>query len=298
MNKVIWEELIANTKALANRKIKVTEAISGGSFHQAWKLTLEKDEELFVKFGPKSALPMFLVEAKGLNILKRFADPVLMHIPQPICVRQISNSAVLILPWLKLENKSQRSLGSGLAKLHQSSTLQNPGHYGWDEDGFIGAGPQPGGWEKCWGDCFIKLRLNPQLSLAKSWGLELSGIKQTLEGLTNFLNDHQPKPSLVHGDLWSGNAFSLEDGRGVLIDPASWWADREVDIAMTKLFGGFSQDFYLAYEKVWPLPKSAETRIELYNFYHLLNHANLFGGSYQTQCHSTLKSLERLIAKL
>ncbi|MEC9028839.1 MAG: fructosamine kinase family protein, partial [Cyanobacteriota bacterium] len=98
-------------------------------------------------------------------------------------------------------------------------------------------------------------------------------------------------PSLVHGDLWSGNANVLSDGRGVLLDPATWWADREVDLAMTQLFGGFSQDFYIGYENVWPLPADASKRVEVYNLYHLINHANLFGGSYRSQSQAILNRL-------
>ena len=109
----------------------------------------------------------------------------------------------------------------------------------------------------------------------------------------DWLNRHAPQPCLVHGDLWAGNAAVLEDGRGLLIDPASWWADREVDLAMTQLFGGFTRRFWEGYQQEWPLDDGAEQRIEVLNLYHVLNHANLFGGGYQQQSRNILKELRR-----
>ena len=130
------------------------------------------------------------------------------------------------------------------------------------------------------------------MKIAKLWGLDINKFSELLSKLIDFLNEHSPSPSLVHGDLWKGNAAISEDKKGIIFDPAIWWADREVDIAMTKLFGGFSQDFYEAYETIWPLPKSATTRNDLYNLYHLLNHANIFSGSYRNQCLEILNKLK------
>jgi fructosamine-3-kinase len=130
------------------------------------------------------------------------------------------------------------------------------------------------------------------MELARSWGLEIAPLEPLLHGLIQRLDRHGAKPALVHGDLWSGNASVLGDGRGLLIDPACWWADREVDLAMTHLFGGFSRRFYEAYQQEWPLPELASERVEVYNLYHLLNHANLFGGAYRQQCRQTLQRLE------
>jgi fructosamine-3-kinase len=99
----------------------------------------------------------------------------------------------------------------------------------------------------------------------------------------------------VHGDLWGGNASVFADGRGALIDPACWWADREVDLAMTRLFGGFSARFYEGYQQEWPLDANYQNRIDVYNFYHLLNHANLFGGSYKKQCLTTINAMRSML---
>ncbi len=112
--------------------------------------------------------------------------------------------------------------------------------------------------------------------------------------MIDFLQEHNPVPSLVHGDLWSGNASTTKDGKGIIFDPAVYWADREVDLAMTKLFGGFSNEFYVAYKNTWPLNESAKRRVNIYNLYHLLNHANMFGGSYANQCFSSINQLKEL----
>ena len=126
----------------------------------------------------------------------------------------------------------------------------------------------------------MELRLRPQLALVRDLSLPEDWLYRLLTGLRQGLDDHDPSPALVHGDLWGGNAGVLKNGRGALYDPASWWADREVDLAMTRMFGVFSPAFYAAYNAVLPLRSGWEERIEIYNLYHLLNHANLFGGGY------------------
>ena len=141
----------------------------------------------------------------------------------------------------------------------------------------------------------MELRLRPQLALARDLSLSGEWLDRLLTGLRQRLQGHAPKPALVHGDLWGGNAGALNDGRGALYDPASWWADREVDLAMTRMFGGFSATFYGAYNEVLPLRSGWEERVEIYNLYHLLNHANLFGGGYVSQSQDCLKRLARTI---
>jgi len=178
-----------------------------------------------------------------------------------------------------------------LALLHRASADGGPGCFGWDQDGFIGLGPQPRGWRENWGQAFTELRLRPQFHLARTWGLDAQEWEPLLQPIAAWLNRHAPEPCLVHGDLWSGNAAVLADGRGLLIDPASWWADREVDLAMTCLFGGFSRRFMEGYSSEWPLPAGAEERVDVLNLYHLVNHANLFGGGYQQQSRGILETL-------
>ena len=126
-------------------------------------------------------------------------------------------------------------------------------------------------------------------------GVRVDDYEDVLIYLSSYLNDHQPRISIVHGDLWSGNCGSTKNGLGSLYDPASYWADREVDISMTKLFGGFNREFYKGYEEIWPLDKFSKDRTDIYNLYHLLNHANMFGGSYKENSLKILKDLRSRI---
>lgn len=296
MEQFIQESLIAKNGPLANTIIKSFQPVSGGCIHNAWKLALNDGREVFAKTATTSqSLAMLQFEAESLQALSAFADKALIEIPTPIAITEINGTCVLILPWLNLCTGDQRQLGRGLALLHKSSANTNQESFGWEVDGFIGLGTQPKGWHKKWGECFTQLRLKPQIKMAQMWDSRFGELNHLLDKINNFLEIHQPTPSIVHGDLWSGNAAMLNDGRGVLIDPACWWADREVDLAMTRLFGGFSKDFYEGYESIWPLPKCSNQRIEIYNLYHLLNHANLFGGSYQNQCRSSIQNIMSIL---
>ncbi len=291
MNEDLRRRLTCKEGPLKGNEIHNVQSISEGSIHKTWHLHLKNGTELFAKTASANAWEMLNCEAKGLEALRKFTNPKFVEIPEVIAITQLCGEAILLLPWLDFLGHDQNALGTGLALIHKSSAAQGPGEFGWDKEGFIGAGPQPKGWEQNWGECFVKLRLLPQMKLAVNWGLQISEYDVLLNSLIQYLEDHKPEPCLVHGDLWSGNAAVQKNGLGVLIDPACWWADREVDIAMTKLFGGFSANFYKAYNETWALSPTSETRIEIYNLYHLLNHANLFGGSYISRCYSTLQRL-------
>ena len=131
----------------------------------------------------------------------------------------------------------------------------------------------------------------PQLSILENNFLNNEIIKKLKEKIKAELLDHKPINTLIHGDLWSGNVGTEKNGRGVIFDPASWWADNEVDIAMTKLFGGFRKEFYEEYHRVFPLKNGFEKRTIIYNFYHILNHANMFGGGYLNQVKDYVKAI-------
>ena len=259
-----------------------------------WRAALSDGRSLFVKLASPARIQ---VEAQALDALKRWADPELLLIPDALAVVPVGEFAALIIPWLDLRTADQYVLGQGLAALHQNSAHHGicSGRFGWDQEGFIGLGPQAAGWSTSWGDAFVRLRLRPQLQLASRWGLDVNQYSELLVWLESWLGQHDPCPCLVHGDLWSGNAAVTADGRGVLIDPASWWADREVDLAMSRLFGGFSQRFYEGYQDIWPLPADFESRTDAYNLYHLLNHANLFGGGYQKQSLMALSAMRSML---
>ena len=293
MNSELRRDLTAVDGPLAGAVIADVSPVSGGCIHQAWKLRLSDGQLLFAKSGGLDALPLFEVEVEALEALRAHADNTLLVVPQPMALAALPHGAVLLLPWLDCRGNDQAALGRGLALLHQSSMSSSPARFGWHRDGFIGAGPQPGGWRDGWGSAFVELRLRPQLETLQGLSQDSTGLDQLLLRLAEHLNEHQPRPALVHGDLWGGNAASLADGRGSIFDPASWWADREVDLAMTQLFGGFGEEFRSAYRKVLPEVPGADGRVEIYNLYHLLNHANLFGGAYINQCRASLSDLAR-----
>ena len=294
MDSSLREALVAPNGLLAGETLESVHPVSGGCIHRAWRLTLGGGRIVFAKSGPPQAMDLFEVEADALNALHDHAPRELLVVPRPLGISRMAAHAVLLLPWLQLSAMDQTALGRGLALLHQSSSLAADSRgYGWHRDGYIGSGPQPGGWRDRWGDAFIELRLLPQLKLGCSWGLKLEDCQAFLEALATHLNRLSITPSLVHGDLWGGNAGALSDGRGTLFDPAAWWAHHEVDLAMTRLFGGFSSDFYRAYNEVMTADPGSQDRIEIYNFYHLLNHANLFGGGYIDQSKACLRSLVR-----
>lgn len=293
MNSELRRDLTAKDGPLAGAVITDVSPVGGGCIHQAWKLRLRDGQVLFAKTGGASALPLFEVEAEALEALHAQADASFLVVPQPTALAALPHGAVLLLPWLDFGGNDQTALGRGLALLHQSSMASSPARFGWHRDGFIGAGPQLGGWRDNWGSAFVELRLRPQLEALDGLQQDSTDLNPLLLRLAEHLNEHQPQPALVHGDLWGGNAASLSDGRGSIFDPASWWADREVDLAMTKLFGGFSEAFRSAYRDVLPDSPGADGRVEIYNLYHLLNHANLFGGSYLSQCRASLRELAR-----
>ncbi len=292
MNDLLKEALLECKDPLFQKELKEIHCISSSTINHTWKLELSNGQKLFAKTVDKKESLRLKFEAIGLKCLAQFADSKLLNIPKPLTISNFKNHSALLLSWIDKSHGDQTNLGKGLALLHQSSAKQSPEKFGWDMNGFIGDGPQPAGWEKSWGKCFVKLRLIPQIKLASKWGLNIHDWEELMNSLTEVLNDHKPLPSLVHGDLWSGNIAIESNGKGVIFDPATWWADREVDLAMTKLFGGFSKEFYSGYESIWPLPTSSEKRIKIYNLYHILNHANIFGGIYKSQCLSILKGLK------
>ena len=270
-------------------KCKTLEPVGSAS---TWRADLSDGRSLFLKLASPA---MLNVEARGLRSLKQWADPTLLLIPDPLAIVPVGELAALILPWLDAGRGDQYQLGRGLALLHRTSADVEMDRFGWDEEGFIGLGPQPAGWLSSWGDAFVTLRLTPQLQLASSWGLPLDQLEPLLAATRVWLDQRQPLSCLVHGDLWGGNASVLADERGALIDPACWWADREVDLAMTRLFGGFSARFYQGYQQEWPLDTNYQDRIDVYNLYHLLNHANLFGGSYKQQCLTAISAMRSML---
>ncbi|MGH8378150.1 MAG: fructosamine kinase family protein, partial [Gammaproteobacteria bacterium] len=263
-------------------------ALGHGVGGSTWRVSCG-DSAWFVKTAP-DARDVFDAEAGGLKAL---AGCNAVRIPQVLGAGEQNGEAFLIMEWLSLTRETGTAaarLGEQLARQHQSLGK----HFGWRRNNFIGATPQFNTPEKDWVKFFREHRLDFQLRLAAENGyrgaLQEQGAR-LLEVLPAFFQGYSPQPSLLHGDLWGGNWGALETGEPVIFDPAVYYGDREADIAMTELFGGFGQEFYLAYNAVWPLDRGYKLRRDLYNLYHLLNHLNLFGGGYLCQTEQLLTQL-------
>jgi fructosamine-3-kinase len=274
-------------------------AVAGGCIHSAWALELDDGRRLFAKTNSAAALPVLAAEAEGLRALAPLADGELV-VPAPLFCGLEQGRALLVMEWLELApggpQDRWRRLGAALARLHRRSLDQGQAQFGWNHDNFIGAGVQVNGWDSEWGRFFAERRLGPQLQRLQERNSNLAArlaapIGQLLMRVPGWLNRHGARPSLVHGDLWSGNASLLAGDRAALFDPAVHWGDREVDLAMARLFGGFPEPFFLGYGDEWPLPAGHDQRATLYNLYHLLNHANLFGGGYGDQVERCAREL-------
>lgn len=290
-----WKAIAAAIGEARGEAFTVTSvlAVQGGSIHAAWRIG-DGRREFFAKTGAPGSHPMFAAEAEGLRSL---GSANAVRVPAVIAEGSSAGDAYLVLEALDLaplDHAAGARLGEALAKLHRVTGED----YGWTRDNFIGATPQTNTPHPDWAHFFGDRRLRPQLELALKNGMEKAlfaqgmGVVERLGGL--FLEYHPP-PGLLHGDLWSGNAGMLPDGTPAIFDPACYRGDRETDIAMAEMFGGFPTSFFAAYRAAWPLDRDYERRKPLYNLYHVLNHFNLFGGAYLGQAR---RMIERLFADL
>ena len=266
--------------------------VSGGSIHRTYRWRCG-EEPLFVKVADHSDGAGLEAEATGLLEL---AGAHGVRVPSVRARGTAGHTAFLALEWIESRptgRSAERRLGEGLAAQHRI-TAQD---FGFGSDNFIGRTPQPNGSLSDWAEFFRERRLRHQLALAVQNGfgglLENPGAR-LLESVDALLAGHQPEASLLHGDLWAGNWLADEQDEPVVFDPAVYYGDREADLAMTRLFGGFGRSFYDAYLASAPLPAGHAVRAELYNLYHVLNHANLFGGGYARQARA---SIDRLLAE-
>ncbi len=268
---------------------KSIEQVHSGDIHNAWRIEFS-NKKLFLKRNIRNK--KFLeFEKYCLQNLRKYINQENLVIPQVIAYKNIKNIEILLIEWIDMHNFDQKKLGKGLGELHLKSAESNPKMFGFPVEGFIGTTDQKKGLEDNWIDCFLNLRIIPQLLSLKSRILDKETINKVKEKIQSELLNHKPINALVHGDLWAGNAGMDKNGKGVIFDPASWWADNEVDIAMTKLFGGFRKEFYEEYHKIFPIKNGFEKRIIIYNFYHILNHANMFGGGYLNQVEDYVKEI-------
>lgn len=258
---------------------RASHAIHGGDISEAFKIG-DRSRTFFVKVQPAARLAMFEVEAAGLAEL---AVAQAVRVPQPVCHGVAAGRAYLVLEYLQLASGGDAAqLGRLLAQQHRISAPQ----FGWRRDNWIGATPQPNAWHDDWITFWRAERLGFQLRLAAENGfggaLQRDG-ETLLAHLEGFFSGYAPQPALLHGDLWGDNHGFLAAGTPVIFDPAVYFGDRECDLAMSELFGGFAPAFHAAYREAWPLDAGYAVRKTLYNLYHILNHANLFGGGYAAQ---------------
>jgi len=281
----------------ADWDLLAAEPVSGGCIHTALRLDGEDASgktKHFAKLAETGRAPMLAAEAAGLAALRAAAA---VRVPAVLAQGDDGGTAWLILEWLDLEGLGPVSgarLGAALAAQHRLPQAR----FGWEKDNFIGASPQENGWSESWLDFWRDKRIHAQLRMAMAKRYPSKMIDRGERLLTDceaFFRTHEPVASLLHGDLWGGNASALADGTPVVFDPAVYCGDREADIAMTELFGGFPKDFHAAYRNAWPLDDGYPVRRDFYNLYHVLNHANLFSGSYVEQ---SARLIERLIAEI
>lgn len=260
-------------------------AVGGGCINRAYRLSAG-DHDVFVKINERRYADMFAAEAAGLAAI---AATDTITVPTPIGHGVSDAHAFLILPWLDLHDHGPtEQLGAALAALHNVPVGDS---FGWTRDNYIGTTPQANPPCDNWHTFFREQRLEPLFAALRDQGVVFAAQAELYAKLPALLGDHQPQPSLVHGDLWQGNAAFQSDGTPVVFDVAVYHGDAEVDLAMSELFGNFGPAFFVGYQRVRPISADYPRRRPLYNLYHLLNHALLFGGSYISQVKARMQTL-------
>jgi fructosamine-3-kinase len=285
----MWTHIAAQISQVTGEKFAGTHRrpVGGGSVNQAYAL-VDGSTAYFIKINQASRIAMFEAEALGLREL---AATRTIRVPRSICWGTVDGSAYIVLEWLDLGYGTHRAweeMGHHLAAMHR---VTSPQGFGWSQSNTIGFMPQINSWTADWATFFVEHRIGYQLLLARRRGGRFPDGDRLLNEIPKILAGHQPQPSLVHGDLWSGNAAVTKLEEPVILDPATYYGDREVDLAMTELFSGFPAEFYRAYEEAYPLEPGFDRRKILYNLYHILNHFNQFGGSYEAQANQMMAKL-------
>jgi len=263
--------------------------IMGGSINEAMRLD-GSSGSYFVKLNRPALADIFAAESEGLAELRSCGA---VRVPRDICWGQDGSHSWLVLEFIEAGHQhswSSGRLGEQLASMHRHTAES----FGWHRDNFIGRTPQANRLSTDWVEFYAEQRLAIQLDLARERGapgrLVDCGLR-LIDDLTSFFHPYTPRPSLLHGDLWGGNWDCDAQGKPVIFDPAVYYGDREADLAMTELFGGFDAAFYQAYRGAWPLDPGYKQRKTLYNLYHVLNHFNLFGGGYAGQAQGMIDAL-------
>lgn len=255
------------------------QAMGGGCINESNRIS-DGERSFFVKTNSSAHGDMFEAESEALQEL---AAAGVIKVPQPICNGIFQQQCYLVLEYLDMRGSpNMEQFGHQFADLHRI----HHNRFGWHRNNTIGSTPQVNDPMEDWVEFWRQNRLGYQLQLSasKGYGGELQRLGERLMAdLPVLFESYKPQPSMLHGDLWGGNASALVDGSPVIYDPAFYYGDREADIAMTHLFGGFNSQFYAAYNEAWPLDDGYPVRKIFYNLYHIINHLNLFGGAYHGQ---------------
>ena len=300
----LYEDIAAQISTVTGEPFRARHPHARGGGCISESVVLEDGARMFfIKINRAELLPMFEAEAAGLRLL---AATQTLRVPQPI-LHGLAGShpqAFLVLEYLPLvDSDAPERFAEQLIALHQHSNAPNHGLFGLAHDNFIGTTPQENTPHRDWVSFWASCRLQPQLERARQNGLAPATLElgeQLTAALPSFFTDYQPRPSLLHGELWGGNygyVAHVDGGQPepVIFDPAVYYGDREADLAMTDLFGGFPPRFRHAYEAAWPLDPGYGVRRQLYNLYHVLNHFNLFGEGYAAQ---SQRLMQRLLSEL
>lgn len=290
----LWQLIgdVVRLETGSNFVVRKCRAVMGGCVNSTY-LIEDGLHRYFVKVRSATGLSMFEAEVNGLREIMAAS---VIRVPKPVCVGVVSNAAFLVLEFVDFSSGTKgraEDFGRQLAEMHRVCAPQ----YGWWRDNTIGATTQLNTLSGSWVEFWRTQRLGRQLDLAASKGygglLQRNG-RRLLEKLDGLFTDYIPIPSLLHGDLWGGNYAYALTGEPVIFDPAIYYGDRETDLAMTELFGGFPAEFHAAYHEAFPLDIGYTLRKPLYNLYHVLNHLNMFGGGYLGQAE---RMLEKLLGK-
>ena len=285
----IWQHLEQQITRVTGNSFHIhnNQSVGGGCINPAFKVT-GNGQSYFIKTNKASYAYMFEAEAEAL---REMAASKTVRVPEPVCYGEYGDQCYVVMEHLELGGSvDMRGFASQLAGMHRVTADR----FGWHIDNTIGATPQSNTRNDDWIEFWRAQRLGFQLETAarNGYGGKLQRLgERLLADMPALFVNHDPQPSMLHGDLWGGNYGALRDGTPVIFDPAFYYGDREADLAMTTLFGGFGGQFYAAYNEAWPLDQGYEVRKTFYNIYHIINHLNMFGGGYHGQAISMIESV-------
>jgi len=286
----IWNSVTEHIEQVTGHAFRLEQQsrVDGGSINNAFLLTSAEGIQYFVKTNRTGQLKMFVAEASGL---REMASSKTLKVPEVVCYGETPTQSYIVLEYLEMAGHADQSLlAEQLAAMHQVTA----GEFGWKIDNTIGSTFQSNAYMASWIEFWRKHRLGFQLQLAAQNGYvgELQHLgEQLLVALPDLFAGRNIQPSMLHGDLWGGNVAGLRDGTPVIYDPALYYGDREADLAMTYLFGGFGADFYACYQDRFPVDDGFALRKTFYNSYHIINHLNMFGDGYHAQAVQMLASV-------